>query len=115
MGTHFAFSQIYATNGQQQVGEGNARVGGITIGYHAIAWSGNPDDFVDLQAFLPPQFGTSTAFGIDADGIISGTATYAGQGSTHAVIWIPIPEPGTAISFYASVLVLGSRRRSRTA
>jgi hypothetical protein len=91
----------YATNGVQQVG---------AFSSHAALWSGSAASFVDLQQFLPPEFVGSAARGIDANGVIVGTAS--GPNGLQAVLWVPVvPELGGFVGFGVALAVAASRRR----
>ena len=74
------------TNGTQQVGS-------VFAGhYHAFLWSGTAASAVDLNQFLPSEFISSEAYGIDAQGNVVGVA-YTNQGYAHAVLWSAVPHP----------------------
>jgi hypothetical protein len=72
---------------------------GLEVGYagsDAALWTGSAASFLNLQQFLPAQFTSSEATGIDAEGDIVGFAN-TGSGS-QAVMWVPstIPLPAAA-------------------
>jgi hypothetical protein len=116
-------SYATATNGTLQVGYawGNGPLGGQWNGKdvyitfeNAIVWNGSAGSYVDLQQFLPSDFYSSEADGIDAQGDIFGYA--CSSDFRGAVMWVPIPgtdtyeftpgpvpEPGTLV-----LLTLGS-------
>jgi hypothetical protein len=84
----FTSSEALGVSGGQQVGYG---YGEITVGYdHALLWTGSADSVVDLHTFLPPEFTTSFAHGIDADGNIVGYAYDPATGG-HAFLLQPVP------------------------
>ena len=108
----FAATYAYAVSGNVQVGRGD------TVGFatHAIAWYGSASSAVDLHQYLEgfePRLTISDAKAVDSTGRIFGTA-YAGAGQFYAVMWTPVPEPGTLISFCLGTLIMffASRRRS---
>src|SRR5581483_2667551 len=81
-------SSANATNGRQQVGQGNPVFSGIRSGYpHALLWSGDADSAVDLQ---PAGFERSQALGLNDAHQVG----YADPGTgAHAMVW-----SGTAAS-----------------
>jgi hypothetical protein len=94
-------SDVYAsvavdTNGAQQVGYGFLGAGGPNPTDHALLWSGTADSAIDLHAFLPADFAWSHAESIDPLGNVFGMAIDA-TGVFHAVEWMPVPEPASAI------------------
>ena len=112
--TGFVTTIAAATNGSQQVGYSVPAVfgGGKE---HALLWSGTADSMVDLHQFLPPGFGSSGALGIDAAGNVVGWASPAvvNIGQDHAILWLPVPEPGgLALAALAAPARL-TRRRAR--
>lgn len=96
------------TNGRQQVGW----IPTVGFDNHAAVWSGTPQSRLDLHQFLPPQFqgqgAFSRAYAIDAEGNIIGYAEDL-QDVHHgkAVMWSPVPEPGTV----ATLATLPAARR----
>jgi hypothetical protein len=91
----FGDSHAYGTNGIQQVGIG----GGVETATgdlveHALLWSGTADSAVDLNLLLPTGFISSVAYNIDSQGDVFGSAEDS-HGNTHAVEWLPVPEPAT--------------------
>src|SRR5262249_20872566 len=89
----------------------------------ALAWSGTADSVVDLQELLPPGYTFSRAYSIDQSGNIFGIATAVD--GTHAVEWVPVPEPASFVllwigaggllcwrRIYASRVVADSANRS---
>jgi hypothetical protein len=104
-------SQAHATNGEFQVGEYAATVGPV----HAARWSGTATSLTDLHELLPSAYHGSgefsTAFGIDDIGSIVGWAAHVPTGEAHAVLWRPVPEPGTMVGLAILLLILvGSQR-----
>jgi hypothetical protein len=77
---------------------------------HALLWNGSADDCVDLHQFLPEGFWGSSADAIDANGMIVGTAG-AEDGSLHAILWVPVPEPSSIASFVLVALAAMRRRK----
>ena len=75
----FDASTATGVSADQQVGRGFT--GGQS---HALLWTGSADSVVDLHTFLPPQFTSSIARGIDADGNIVGYTS--GPGGQHAFL-----------------------------
>ena len=82
-------------NGGQQVGDAN--VGGQT---RASLWSGTAASWVDLSAFLPANYSSSTAQSIWSDASFIYVVGHGFNNLTirdEALLWTqPIPEPGTA-------------------
>src|SRR5262249_28910531 len=85
-------SAALATNGAQQVAYGQGPNYAIS---RALAWSGTADSVVDLQELLPPGYTFSRAYSIDQSGNIFGIATAVD--GTHAVEWVPVPEPASFV------------------
>jgi uncharacterized membrane protein len=90
------FDDSYATDvsAAGQVGYGS----GPTTGgeNHALMWNGTATSVVDLHRYLAPlavEFIRSAALGIEDNGAIVGSV-YDGT-RIHAVLWTPIPEPGS--------------------
>lgn len=81
----FAASAVDATGGLQ--------VG--TAGGHAAVWAGSAASFVDLTAWIPADFSSATAEGVDVSP--DGTVTIVGHGyvpsrsRTEALVWQSIP------------------------
>ena len=74
-----------ATSGGEQVGND-----GGWPNRHAMLWRGSADSRVDLHAFLPSGFVSSTATGISSSGDIVGYAALPGDlpsPPTHAILW----------------------------
>ena len=87
-------SQANATNGTHQVGM--AYLGDLEV-YHAVLWSGTADSALDLGALLPAEYGTSVAEAIDEAGNVAGFAIHTPSNTTHAVVWLAVPEPTAAL------------------
>jgi hypothetical protein len=105
-------SKATDTNGFQQVGY-VARGAGTSW---AAVWSGTAESYLDLHQFLPAQFqGTgafSRALGIDSEGNIIGYARdLQADRAGRAVMWSPVPEPGTVVGLSGLLALLASRRR----
>jgi hypothetical protein len=108
----FDTSCALGISGGQQVGYGN---GSATSGNdHALIWSGSADSAIDLSQFLPSRWSNSYAEAVDAQGNIVGyamddTFTY------HAILWQPVPEPGTFVMLGMGAISFGVfwRRRER--
>jgi probable HAF family extracellular repeat protein len=65
----------------------------------------------NLETFLPAGLSDSKANGIDSAGNIVGFA-FSTDGTTHAVLWKPVPEPPTLVMlFLAAAGILLRRRR----
>ena len=64
----------------------------------------------DMQ--YPDAFVSSTAFGIDSSGNIAGYAV-DNNGSEFAVIWRPVPEPGTFLLLAIGTVFLFRSRELR--
>ena len=108
-------SVAYSVSGGQQVGYGSA-----TGDYeHALLWAGTAGSVVDLHAYLPSQWMSSRAYGIDSSGNIVGYAWDENYTVRHAVLWVPqgtsqaIPEPATLSLFGIALAALLRRRRRR--
>ena len=102
----FDSSGIFSTNGTVHVGSGI--VAGTDVS-HALVWNGtNPP--LDLHQFLPPQFTSSMARGVDEFGHVVGVAFIGQRG--HAVMWVPEPSATAAIA--AGTMLTGLRRRARS-
>ena len=90
----FISSKAYGTAGGEQVG-----VGFTGDHDHALLWHGTAASVLDLHAFLPPGFVSSSASSIDAAGNIVGVATTGSEqwSPSHAILWKRnVPEPGTS-------------------
>jgi hypothetical protein len=79
---------------------------------HALIWNGTAASVTDLHPYLAglgPAFTESYALGISDLGVIVG---YAYDGSTnYAVLWTPVPEPGSAALLLALIGVALVRAR----
>jgi hypothetical protein len=87
--TGFDTSEALGTNGANQVGYA---FNSSTLVQDAVLWSGTAVSAIDLSLLLPFASTDSTAFTIDPEGNIWGTATDS-TGAIHAVEWSPVPEP----------------------
>lgn len=76
--------------------------------FHAVAWRGTPDSMFDLHDYLPREFLWSAAYDIDELGNIIGYAE--ARRNRFAVVWKPVPEPGT-VAALAGALGAAIRRR----
>ena len=75
---------------------------------HALVWNGTAESAIDLHpslVALDALFRESIATGISDDGTIVGAATDS-SGAKYAVIWSPIPEPGSAALFLCGLLAV---------
>lgn len=106
-GPGFASSVAYGTNGRQQVG--GAAVAGTS---HPIVWNSSASDYVLLDAFLPAGFRSASALDIDEDGNIAGYAVSA-DGSRHAILWVPVPEPTAVLGILVVSLQMRRFRKNR--
>ena len=74
-----------------------------------------PESYLDLHQFLPPEYqglgGRSVATGIDAEGNIIGYALDRTANDRRAVMWRPVPEPGTLLILSAGLGWILARRR----
>ncbi len=105
----FWHSVALGVSGNMQVGFGyNSTT--AQDGY-ALVWFGTTESVIDLQSFLPPNYGSSAAEGIDQSGNIVGYAQYLSTGATHAILWTVIPEPGTPVLFALGIGALFLRRK----
>ena len=97
--------------GGKQAGYGVSEVTGHT---HALVWSGTSSSVIDLETFLPVGLSDSKANGIDSLGNIVGFA-FSSDGTTHAVLWKPVPEPSSFALAAGGLLSLVAyiRRRQR--
>jgi hypothetical protein len=92
-----------AVAGNLQVGFG---LGAATGGQqHALLWAGTAASVVDLHSALTglgPSFVHSYAWDIDESGVIVGSAGDADN--AYAVMWSPVPEPGSILLFCAAMV-----------
>ena len=82
----FDSSEGWGICGGQQVGYGEGS--STNNENHALLWGGTSEKVVDLHRFLPTEYVSSHAYGIDSAGSIVGYAATV-SGSTHAVLWKP--------------------------
>ena len=106
----FLFSQAWSTTGALQTGW--AWNNSVTLDMHAFLWNGTAASGINLHSFLPANYSTSLAFGIDsATGNIVGLAHNSTLNRDEAVMWSPVPEPSSLLAI--GVLVVGLARRPR--
>ena len=105
--TGFDTSEALGTNGVNQVGYA---FNSSTLVQDAVLWSGTAASAIDLSLLLPFASTDSTAFTIDPQGNIWGTATDS-IGVIHAVEWSPVPEPAGCALFAAGTFALIAFRR----
>jgi hypothetical protein len=101
----FSTSVAYSVAGDMQVGYGLGSFNNYES--RALLWRGTAESVVDLHPFLstlPIEFVGSNAQDVDINGTIVGIA-YDAADRSYAVMWIPVPEPGTA--FFAAVAACG--------
>ena len=84
---------------------------------HAVVWTGTAASAVDLQAFLPSGFTSSSAWGIDRQtGVVVGVAYNSNV--SQAVKWTPVavPEPSTFWAIFSGLTMsIGCRKLARRA
>lgn len=90
-GPGLSSSRAEAAGDGMQVGSGAGTETGEQS--HAIVWMSSPDNYVDLQQFLPASEGyiDSIALGIDSQGDIVGYAENAA--GAQAIEWVPQSVP----------------------
>lgn len=110
-GSIYTRTWAHATNGEIQVGESWISQPAETF-FHALAWRGTPESMFDLHDYLPDEFLWSAAYDIDEFGNIIGYAE--SRYDKFAVVWRPVPEPGTFIILIGAVGATALRRRLRT-
>jgi hypothetical protein len=108
----FKDSQVNAINGTTEVGYG--RLSTDTLGLtHAVLWTGSAGTYVDLNQYLPANYDSAEADGVDANGNVVGTAHDTVSGLYHAVVWsAQVPEP-PALALMAAVGGFLLRRKRR--
>lgn len=77
--TTFAWADVFATSGSQQVGDGDPTGAGYQ---HALLWNGSANSFVDLN---PPGMLTSSAQGLSGSQQVGQAASLSA--GYHAVLW----------------------------
>jgi hypothetical protein len=103
------------SNGRQV---GYANIGGYD---HAGLWSGTADSWMDLHKFLPANYISSQARGIEVSGNDVWVAGYAHNNTLNrdeAILWHNvIPEPSSLLALGTGLLALGGmiRRQGRMA
>jgi hypothetical protein len=130
----FADSAAFATAGGKSVGAGFATLTGSPSSVakfvadlprdgHALLWTGDGNNVIDLQQFLPSQFTGSIAWDIDSHGDIVGIGFTSSGG--HAILWqaqssqaIPLPAAGssgmvTLLGVFAGTAAVRCRINSR--
>ncbi|MDQ2986098.1 MAG: hypothetical protein M3R13_05185 [Armatimonadota bacterium] len=111
-------SQALGTNGTQQAGFAALSVNGLPQ-LRATVWSGSRESIFDLHNMLPSQFigvgAESRAMGIDEFGNIVGwAADLSDGGRAKAVLWRPVPEPGTGIAIATLMALFAIRKCEMT-
>jgi hypothetical protein len=106
----FAYSFATATNGDLQVGYVGTGSVYFPGNNRAVLWDDTADSALDLHAFLPPGYSSSEATGIDAGGVIYGTAV-DNTGAGRVVAWVAVPEPSVALTLTTTLGLLLARRR----
>jgi hypothetical protein len=112
----YAFTQITAMNGSSEVGYGGL-LNDISGNTHALLWNSTGTGYVDLNAYLPSNYVSAAAEGIDSAGNIVGFARDSITGNVHAVEWVAalmVPEP-SSLAAAAGLMALACFRRRRRA
>ena len=114
----FSSSQITGMNGSSEVGFGTL-LNDISGNTHALLWNSTGTGYLDLNAYLPSNYISAKANGIDAAGNIVGVARDSITGNLHAVEWVAsllVPEPSsfTAAAGLLALACFRPRRRSRS-
>jgi hypothetical protein len=107
----FKDSQITAMSALGEVGFGrlSTDVNGLT---HALLWTGSAATFTDLNQYLPSNYDSAEADGIDANGNVVGVAHDTNTGFLHAVVWVAqVPEPASLAPALGAAMLLVRRRR----
>lgn len=116
--TGFDFSAALGVSGPVQAGWGQ-RSDGIQ---RALAWTGSASSYVDLHASLSGLLPnlllfSSQAKGVSDNGSIVGDAQFinpnTNQSSSYAILWTPVPEPGTAALFACLIAAISLNRTPR--
>lgn len=96
----------------------NAARYGVQVGNvdgTAALWQGSAATYVDLGAFVPAGFSSSSASDVWTDGsnlYVVGYGLNDVTGATEALLWTsPVPAPGSAVVLVLSGLVARRRRR----
>ncbi|MEW5884745.1 MAG: PEP-CTERM sorting domain-containing protein [Armatimonadota bacterium] len=110
-GSIYTRTWAHATNGDIQVGESWISQPAETF-FHAVAWRGTPESMFDLHDYLPREFLWSAAYDIDEFGNIIGYAQ--SRHDTFAVVWRPVPEPGTFVALAGALGAAFLKRRLRS-
>ncbi len=104
-------SLMLGTCGNAQVGYVNSSV--IGAGIKAGIWFGTPESFINLDQFLPPEYGRSIATCVEERNGVFTIGGYARLGFyDQAVIWIGVPSPPAAAPLLAATCFVTRRRRS---
>jgi hypothetical protein len=88
----YSWSEALALHGGYQAGYGGTLAGQT----HALLWHGSAASALDLHTFLPSNFVSSQAFGMDLDGSIVGSASDGHI--TYPIVWKPSAVPDLVVT-----------------
>lgn len=100
------YSAIYDMANSSKVGLGGWGLFSFeSSNCHALLWEGEYNFVIDLHYFLPDDYVSSHAFGIDIFGNIVGCAVND-SGDYHAVLWQKVPEPATIMLLGIGAIII---------